>query len=278
MTLSPFGLPAALQVVLAFSGRLRSARRALLAAYAACALLALSSLLAFGHDAAAGWVESAGWSLSFLALEALIAGGAVVVLLRHLRVAQPVAEQVRTRLVLAALLSGAMLGATELWDDLGWPPREAASEWYGWQTLSVDLSSLALIVLGAVAEDADETVLLGFAGYTFGAPVVHAVHRNDWWLPSLGMRVGSLALMGTGVFVALDECLSLGEEPTSSSCDERQVVGTVLFFTGLAGAVASIAVDAAKARSAPVTPETLTLGLWGDPFSGAAGVSVMMVR
>ena len=123
VTLSPFGLPAALQVVLAFSGRLRSGRRALLAAYAACALLAVPSLLAFGHDAAAAWVESAAWSLGFLALEALIAGGAVVVLLRHLRVAQPAAEQARTRLVLAALLSGAMLGATELWDDLGWHVR-----------------------------------------------------------------------------------------------------------------------------------------------------------
>ena len=162
------------------------------------------------------------------------------------------------------------------------PPRDAASdaasEWYGWQTLTVDLSSLALIVLGGASESGEAPILAGLAGYAFGAPVVHAVHRNDWWLPSLGMRVGSLALMGTGIFVALDECLSLGDEATSSSCDERQVVGTVLFFTGLAGAVASIAADAANASSAPVTPETPSLGLWGDPFTGTAGVSVTMVR
>ena len=123
LTLSPFGLPAALHVVLAFSGQQRSGRRGLLAAYAACALLAGSSSFALISPAAAAWVDSTGWALGFLALEALIAGAAVIVMLRHLRVAQPVQEQARSRLVLAALLSGAMLGATELWDDLGWHVR-----------------------------------------------------------------------------------------------------------------------------------------------------------
>jgi len=123
VTLSPLGLPAALQVVLAFSGRLRRARRGLLAAYAACGVLSLSSALAFGSAAGAAWIDSAAWSLVFLALEALIVGAATIALLRHLRELEPGEEQARARLVLAALLSAAMLGATELWDDLGWHVR-----------------------------------------------------------------------------------------------------------------------------------------------------------
>jgi two-component system, NtrC family, sensor histidine kinase HydH len=123
VTLSPLGLPAALQVVLAFSGRSRSARPGLLAAYAAGGALSLSSLSAFAGAAGVAWVDSAAWSLAFLALELVIVGAATVVLLRHLRAVEPGEEQARTRLVLGALLSAAMLGATELWGDLGWHVR-----------------------------------------------------------------------------------------------------------------------------------------------------------
>jgi signal transduction histidine kinase len=119
VTFSPLTPPLALQVVLAFVGRLRQLRTALVASYVVFGALALSSAAAFFVPAAGSWAGSRRWSLTVVCLWAplLLLQGAV--LLRHIRAATTSPdEQMRARLLLAAALVGALLGSTEVWDDM----------------------------------------------------------------------------------------------------------------------------------------------------------------
>jgi hypothetical protein len=155
------------------------------------------------------------------------------------------------------------------------PPSDDDREWYGWQTLSVDGASIAMIAGGGESGSPALSVV-GIGGLLIGAPIVHAVHRNHWALPSLGMRLGSAGLMTAGAFLSLS-CISYGEaEP--SSCSSEAPIGYAFMITGMLGAIASIGVDAVLARSPRKDREAASFGLWGDPRTGVAGVSVTMVR
>jgi len=157
------------------------------------------------------------------------------------------------------------------------PPREDDErEWYGWQTLSVDGAALAFVVGGSASGSAGAS-LFGLGGYLLATPIVHAVHRNSWALPSLGMRVGSVGLLVLGSLVTFGGCFTLGEEDPPG-CGSAQTVGGVLVVTGLVGTFGSIALDAVLARSRPAPSGAPSLGLWGDPLAGVAGVSVTVVR
>lgn len=201
-SLSPLGLPAALHVVLVWSGRVRRARTGLLAAYVASGALSLSSLAAFFDARAARWVDSAQWSVAFLLLEAAMVGAAARVLLGYLREAQPEEEQARTRLVLAALLSAAMLGATELWDDLGLHVRPLgnvgtllAALLLVRATLSHELLGRRLRVAEAVA-----AVLFATATLTSYLGLLRALQHRQALL-AIGLLTFSAAVVALGAQV-----------------------------------------------------------------------------
>jgi hypothetical protein len=156
------------------------------------------------------------------------------------------------------------------------PAARDDSEWYGWQTLSLDVASLAFIAGGGAAESAGPA-LIGLAGLLLATPITHALHRNPWALPSLGLRAASIALVLVGGVVAVASCFTLGEEP-KSACSGGRTAGTVIAAIGGAGMLGSIAADAVLARSRPVARAGASLGLWGDPLAGIAGISLTVVR
>lgn len=159
------------------------------------------------------------------------------------------------------------------------PPaqREPEREWYGWQTLSADASSFAIMFVGA-ASDSPELFLVGLGAFTLAAPIIHAVHHGDWTGPSLAMRLGGLGLMVGGALVALAGGCIFGDEELGSDCSTRAVIGSVLVLTGLASSVSAIVLDALFARAKPRRPGTPDLALWTDPHARAAGVSLTVVQ
>lgn len=65
-------------------------------------------------------------------------------------------------------------------------PRSTVSEWYGWQTLTVDGASLATTFSGAVTP---ALAVVGLGGLVLGAPIVHLAHERPLAaLGSLGLR------------------------------------------------------------------------------------------
>lgn len=157
-------------------------------------------------------------------------------------------------------------------------PADDDGEWYGWQTLSVDAVSIAIVPLSAVGENGG-FALVGLGGFLFAAPIVQAVHHNSWALPSLGLRAASFGLVIGGAAVALGGgCFNLGFGEDPPGCDEREAVGSVMAVGGLLGAVTSITLDAVFARSRRVDRDAPSLSMWGDPRAGTAGVSVTVVH
>jgi signal transduction histidine kinase len=123
-------------------------------------------------------------------------------LLRYLREAQPEEEQARTRLVLAALLSAAMLGATELWDDLGLHVRPVgnvgtllAALLLVRATLSHELLGRRLRVTEAVA-----AALFATATLTSYLGLLRALHHRQALL-AIGLLTFSAAVVALGAQV-----------------------------------------------------------------------------
>ncbi len=144
------------------------------------------------------------------------------------------------------------------------PPAPAAKgEWYGWQTLTVDGASTALVLAGVgVGAGANGTAgaalsLAGVTGFAVGAPIVHAVH-GQWGIAAadLGLRAGAVAL---GAFVGHE----VGRA-TSSGCSSNSVpLGCLgssldgLAIGATAGAVIASVLDAALlSQDKPVPQET----------------------
>jgi hypothetical protein len=113
---------------------------------------------------------------------------------------------------------------------------ESKSRWYGWQTLIVDGSTLALMFVAVSSESAGSTfAAIGSTAYFLGAPIVHLAHGNPGRGGlSLLSRIG-LPLTGALVGYRVETC--------QSSADLCGVAGLVL--GGLIGIGAAIAVDAA---------------------------------
>lgn len=118
VTFSPFTPPLTLHVVLVFTGRVDAFRRVLLLAYGLFALLSVSSAAAFVLANARRWVESTEWSVVFLSLWAPLLIFAGVLLVQHLRGQVREDERMRTRLVITSIFIGAVMGSTEMWNDM----------------------------------------------------------------------------------------------------------------------------------------------------------------
>jgi len=121
------------------------------------------------------------------------------------------------------------------------PPPDASADdsdeqenWYGWQTLAVDGTSLALAI-GGGASELGAVAGLGVTGLIVGAPIVHFAHgRVGTGFASAGLRVG-LPIVGALIGVAAEDCH-----------DGRDWCGLGGAAVGvLVGGVAAIALDAA---------------------------------
>lgn len=115
---SPFSSPLALHFTVVFVGRRRERGQVLKVAYFAMGALGLTSIAAFVSPAAQAFVGSPAWAFLHLGGVLLIIGYVFVLLRRHLRAVTDLDEQMRTRLVLAALAVGTVLAMTELLSDI----------------------------------------------------------------------------------------------------------------------------------------------------------------
>lgn len=115
--------------------------------------------------------------------------------------------------------------------------RSSPSRWYGWQTLLVDAAAAGILAGGLVSWTVEPTVI-GYGGFLFGAPVVHAVHGNyGRMLASFALRLIVPALAG-----AIGAGLSLAGN--SGDPTVKQVVTSAGIGIGVA-AGACIVVDLA---------------------------------
>lgn len=119
ITSSPLTMPLTLHFVAVLVGRRRELGRVLALSYAGFGSLGLCALLAFFSPALSAFVSSRAWALAYLAGVLAVISYAVRLLIKHLRTTADLEEVRRTRLVFAAVAIGALLGSTELLDDLG---------------------------------------------------------------------------------------------------------------------------------------------------------------
>jgi two-component system sensor histidine kinase HydH len=116
-TFACFTPPLALHVVLAFVGKVRAFRRILVASYAAFAAMSASTAAAFASQAALRWEESTAWPATYLVAWLPLIAFEVALLGIHLRASRALAEQMRTRLALASMVFGALLGSAVMFDQ-----------------------------------------------------------------------------------------------------------------------------------------------------------------
>jgi hypothetical protein len=154
--------------------------------------------------------------------------------------------------------------------------REAPLRWYGWQTLVVDLLSIAAFAGGVSDPDLSVFTLVGIGGVVFGSPLVHVLNGNGSSAGiSLGVRLGSFVLIGIGGIVAVGE--TLGSDGGSSS------FGSALAIVGVAGLAVGMVVDTAalawvrdKTSTERWRTNTASIQPWLDPQHRRAGLSLVL--
>jgi two-component system, NtrC family, sensor histidine kinase HydH len=117
--LSPLTGPFALLFAVIFVGRWRELRLVVIASFAVFGALGATSLLAFVSPGFASFAGSTAWALVHLAGVVPLIATMAYLLWRHLRTTYDPEEQIRTRLVIAAVAIGGALATTELFADLG---------------------------------------------------------------------------------------------------------------------------------------------------------------
>lgn len=119
VSISPLTTPAALHVIVTFVGERRRLSWVLLLGYLVLGGLSLLSISAFFWPWARGFAGSTAWAVTHALFVVPLLLLAVALVLRHLRRQSGAEEQMRTRLVLTALLVGGLFTTTELWADMG---------------------------------------------------------------------------------------------------------------------------------------------------------------
>jgi len=140
--------------------------------------------------------------------------------------------------------------------------------WYGWQTVLVDVLSIGAMVASGVLET-EELAWTGLGLMLVGAPVVHLGHKNYGSAAiSFGMRVGSGLVTLGGVVLAVNEAF-----------DDDEGLGVAITVLGIAGAVASVVVDASVLGfdDLEAPPKRMTQVVpWIDPERGHIGLHFAM--
>jgi hypothetical protein len=161
---------------------------------------------------------------------------------------------------------------------------EDKSDWYGWQTLAVDVPAfVTLLVL--VANDKPTPVYLGLGTYSVAAPIIHVAHGE------VGNGIGSLALrvvtapLGVLAYNGFSGARKTCDQPSNepSNCGYGIMVAGGVGFLVLSVMGGVIAIDAAaiarpdasrKSRKAAATEYVPNLVLrhdaamvtWGGAF------------
>lgn len=117
-TASSLTMATAFHFVVVFAGGRRRYARHVLAAYLVFGAIAATCSSAFVVDATKRFPGSNLWAVVLLLAVVPFASFAALLLMRHLRVTSDAKERMRTRLVFAALIVGALLGSTDLWREL----------------------------------------------------------------------------------------------------------------------------------------------------------------
>lgn len=111
-------LPALMfHLLLAFIGRRRELRAALLASYLACALISASAFLGLVDERFAAWTRSNAWSAVFLALAVPLAFVTLRLLVAHGRASSLPLEKQRVAALEVALIIGVAVGLSDVWGD-----------------------------------------------------------------------------------------------------------------------------------------------------------------
>jgi hypothetical protein len=125
----------------------------------------------------------------------------------------------------------------------GVPAREPALKWYGWQSLSTDGGSLALLIAGAsVGKSGGEVMdILGATAFVFGSPLIHLGHEHP------GKALGSFALRAVAPVGTMFTGALLGGLVTSGHSSEREDnlsgIGYGALIGGISGTVLTILID-----------------------------------
>lgn len=117
--ISPLTAPFALSFVVMFVGRWRELRSHVIGSFVVLGALGAASLSAFWLTALGRFSGSPTWSLLHLSAAAPLIAYMTYLLWRHLRSTWDAEEQIRTRLLIAAVTIGGVLATTELFADLG---------------------------------------------------------------------------------------------------------------------------------------------------------------
>ena len=195
-TLSPLTAPLALEFVLAFVGRQRSASRWRPLWWIPFALLSLAPLAGVFSPAWHEWDRRGPWAAALAACGAAVMAWAIALLFWHLRHTDEPHERARTRLILVATLLGTALGLTDLLDNF---IRELPS-----------LASLGFLLAGAIIfvatvrerlldselslEGAASALALAAAGLVVDLALFHWLASN-FALLMLAVGVVTLALL-----------------------------------------------------------------------------------
>lgn len=143
---------------------------------------------------------------------------------------------------------------------------ETQTQWYGWQTLSLDAAAV-LLAFGASGGTAlsEAAPLMGATSlgtYALGAPITHLAHDNP------GRAIGSLLLRG-GLPIAFGAA-GVGIEDCPDGGDFCGLSGAL--YGGLVGALTAVVVDATllSYEEVPVEESALpNIGLAVDPRGAA---------
>jgi hypothetical protein len=147
-------------------------------------------------------------------------------------------------------------------------PANTERVWYGWQTLTVDVSGIAMIAFTGENEVFGVTGLFALG---LGAPIVHWAHGNtNGGLISFGIRASSVGLLFLGAFLVADDIFD--EEDLDD--DSQEVLGTICLIASIAGGITAAVLDAGvfgydtKRRE----PRYTNLAPWIDPQRGNYGL------
>jgi hypothetical protein len=152
------------------------------------------------------------------------------------------------------------------------PPADAHENiervWYGWQTLLVDVSAVAMMALTG------EEPIVGVTGlvvFGLGSPVVHWAHGNtNGGVISFGIRATSIGLLFLGAFLIADEIF----DDNGSSDDTQEIFGAISVVASILGGLTAVVLDASlfgydtKRRE----PQYTNLAPWIDPQRGNYGL------
>lgn len=58
------------------------------------------------------------------------------------------------------------------------PPKKSEEVWYGWQTLLVDVTAVALLSVRTPGAERDSVPWVGLGTYVMGPPLVHLAHGS----------------------------------------------------------------------------------------------------